>query len=92
MQLSVHSSKNYFIYSIAVGIDHISELVEMSKSNIETSNPNLIESERVKLLVGDGRQGYAELGPYDAIHVGAAAPTLPQALVDQLKASFCFWY
>jgi hypothetical protein len=26
----------------------------------------------------------ANLGPYDAIHVGAAAPTLPQALVDQL--------
>jgi protein-L-isoaspartate O-methyltransferase len=23
-------------------------------------------------------------GPYDAIHVGAAAPTLPQPLVDQL--------
>ncbi|TFY60960.1 hypothetical protein EVJ58_g4811 [Rhodofomes roseus] len=23
-------------------------------------------------------------GPYDAIHVGAAAPTMPQALVDQL--------
>lgn len=23
-------------------------------------------------------------GPYDAIHVGAAAPTLPEALVDQL--------
>jgi Protein-L-isoaspartate(D-aspartate) O-methyltransferase (PCMT) len=23
-------------------------------------------------------------GPFDAIHVGAAAPTLPQALVDQL--------
>ena len=26
-----------------------------------------------------------ELGPYDAIHVGAAAPTLPRALVEQLK-------
>lgn len=24
------------------------------------------------------------LGPYDAIHVGAAAPTLPQDLIDQL--------
>jgi protein-L-isoaspartate(D-aspartate) O-methyltransferase len=24
------------------------------------------------------------LGPFDAIHVGAAAPQLPQALVDQL--------
>lgn len=25
-------------------------------------------------------------GPYDAIHVGAASATLPQRLVDQLKA------
>lgn len=25
-------------------------------------------------------------GPYDAIHVGAAAPTLPQDLVDQLAS------
>jgi protein-L-isoaspartate(D-aspartate) O-methyltransferase len=28
--------------------------------------------------------GFEEEGPYDAIHVGAAAPTLPQPLVDQL--------
>ena len=34
--------------------------------------------------VGDGRKGYAEGGPFHAIHVGAAAPTLPKALVDQL--------
>ena len=27
--------------------------------------------------VGDGRKGYPEEGPFDAIHVGAAAPTLP---------------
>ena len=32
----------------------------------------------MKLLVGDGRQGYAQDGPYNAIHVGAAAPVLPQ--------------
>lgn len=30
--------------------------------------------------VGDGRMGYAEEAPYDAIHVGAAAPTVPQAV------------
>jgi len=24
------------------------------------------------------------IGPYDAIHVGAAAPSVPQALIDQL--------
>jgi Protein-L-isoaspartate(D-aspartate) O-methyltransferase (PCMT) len=28
--------------------------------------------------------GYAERGPYDAIHVGAAARTIPPALVEQL--------
>uniref|UniRef100_A0A2K6SI61 Protein-L-isoaspartate O-methyltransferase n=1 Tax=Saimiri boliviensis boliviensis TaxID=39432 RepID=A0A2K6SI61_SAIBB len=37
------------------------------------------------LSVGDGRMGYAEEAPYDAIHVGAAAPVVPQALIDQLK-------
>jgi len=30
--------------------------------------------------VGDGRMGYAEEAPYDAIHVGAAAPVVPQAV------------
>jgi protein-L-isoaspartate(D-aspartate) O-methyltransferase len=30
--------------------------------------------------------GFEQDGPYDAIHVGAAAPTLPQPLVDQLAA------
>ena len=28
----------------------------------------------------------AVLAPYDAIHVGAAAPTLPAALVEQLAS------
>ncbi|KAH1126431.1 hypothetical protein GLYMA_06G175300v4 [Glycine max] len=34
---------------------------------------------------GDGRQGWPEFAPYDAIHVGAAAPEIPQPLIDQLK-------
>jgi protein-L-isoaspartate(D-aspartate) O-methyltransferase len=71
--------------SIAVGIDHIPELVEMSVHNIEKDQPELLQSGQLRLLLGDGRQGYPDLGPYDAIHVGAAAPVLPQPLVDQLK-------
>ncbi|KAG5876239.1 Protein-L-isoaspartate(D-aspartate) O-methyltransferase, partial [Gonioctena quinquepunctata] len=70
---------------IAVGVDHITELVELSRQNIQKGNNDLLETGRIQLFVGDGRQGYAELGPYDAIHVGAAASTLPQHLVDQLK-------
>lgn len=30
--------------------------------------------------------GYAQKGPYDAIHVGAAARTIPPALVEQLAS------
>ncbi|KAI8422386.1 hypothetical protein MSG28_006246 [Choristoneura fumiferana] len=37
------------------------------------------------LRSGDGRAGYEPEAPYNAIHVGAAAPSLPQALIAQLK-------
>lgn len=69
---------------LAVGIDHIKELVDTSIANIMADHPELIENNRVKLVVGDGRLGYPEEAPYNAIHVGAASPNLPQALVDQL--------
>ncbi|XP_054927705.1 protein-L-isoaspartate(D-aspartate) O-methyltransferase isoform X3 [Dermacentor andersoni] len=70
---------------LAVGIDHIPELVNESIANIERDQPELLKSKRVKLLVGDGREGYPEHAPYDAIHVGAAAPDMPKKLVEQLK-------
>ncbi|GBP45165.1 hypothetical protein EVAR_95817_1 [Eumeta japonica] len=68
-----------------VGIEHIPELVKLAHDNIMQDNPELLISERIKLVVGDGRLGYPEEAPYNAIHVGAAAPQLPQALVEQLK-------
>ncbi|XP_019876007.1 protein-L-isoaspartate(D-aspartate) O-methyltransferase [Aethina tumida] len=70
---------------VAVGIDHLKELVDMSRSNIQVDNPELLENGNVVLITGDGRKGYPEMGPYDAIHVGAAAPKLPEPLVQQLK-------
>ncbi|KAK9956350.1 hypothetical protein ABG768_014088 [Culter alburnus] len=68
-----------------IGIDHIKELVEDSVTNVKKDDPSLISSGRIRLIVGDGRMGFPEEAPYDAIHVGAAAPTVPQALLDQLK-------
>ncbi|KTG03347.1 hypothetical protein cypCar_00014518 [Cyprinus carpio] len=62
-----------------IGIDHIKELVEDSIANVKKDDPSLISSGRIKLIVGDGRMGFTEEAPYDAIHVGAAAPTVPQA-------------
>ncbi|HSJ08848.1 MAG TPA: protein-L-isoaspartate(D-aspartate) O-methyltransferase [Longimicrobiales bacterium] len=39
---------------------------------------------RIALLVGDGTIGWSRYAPYDAILVAAAAPSVPQALIDQL--------
>ena len=61
-----------------VGIDHIDELINWSKDNVRKDNPALLESGRIKFVVGDGRKGFPADAPYNAIHVGAAAPTLPQ--------------
>lgn len=68
-----------------VGIDHIPELVDWSISNLKQDGlGGAVDKKQIEMVVGDGRKGYPSSGPYDAIHVGAAAPTLPQELVDQL--------
>jgi protein-L-isoaspartate(D-aspartate) O-methyltransferase len=38
----------------------------------------------VKIITGDGSQGYAPSAPYNAIVVSAAAPELPRTLLEQL--------
>ncbi|KAL1213790.1 Protein-L-isoaspartate O-methyltransferase 2 [Cardamine amara subsp. amara] len=69
-----------------VGVDHIPELVDMSIKNIENSvAASLLKKGSLSLHVGDGRKGWQEFAPYDAIHVGAAASKIPQPLLDQLK-------
>ena len=61
-----------------MGIDHIDELINWSKENVRKDNAALLDSGRIKFIVGDGRKGHPADAPYNAIHVGAAAPTLPQ--------------
>ena len=39
----------------------------------------------VEVKIGDGYQGWPSKGPFDGIVVTAAAPRVPQPLVDQLK-------
>ena len=69
-----------------IGVDHLESLVNLSRENIMKDDSELISSGRVQLHTTDGRKGFPSEGPYDAIHVGAAAPTIPEALIDQLKA------
>ena len=72
-----------------VGIDHIDELINWSKDNVRKDNAALLDSGRIKFVVGDGRKGFPDDAPYNAIHVGAAAPTLPQEV--RLNKVFVFF-
>ncbi|KAL5717998.1 protein-L-isoaspartate(D-aspartate) O-methyltransferase [Ranunculus cassubicifolius] len=70
----------------AVGVEHIPELVTTSIKNIQNSAAApLLADGSLSIHVTDGREGWAEFAPYDAIHVGAAAPEIPQPLIEQLK-------
>lgn len=69
-----------------VGVEHIPELATTSIDNVRKSAAKqLMEEGSLSIHVTDGRLGWPESAPYDAIHVGAAAPEIPQPLVDQLK-------
>ncbi|EFO28454.1 protein-L-isoaspartate O-methyltransferase [Loa loa] len=67
-----------------VGIDHIQALVDDSKRNIAKHHGDLLTDHRIILVKGDGRKGYEKEAPYNAIHVGAAAPEIPNQLIEQL--------
>ncbi|KAE9602663.1 putative protein-L-isoaspartate(D-aspartate) O-methyltransferase [Lupinus albus] len=70
----------------AIGVDHIPELVSSSIENIQKSAAApLLKDGSFSVHVGDGREGWPEHAPYDAIHVGAAASEIPEPLIDQLK-------
>ncbi|CAK9854924.1 unnamed protein product [Sphagnum jensenii] len=69
-----------------IGVEHIPELVDRSIDAIkQTPAGSLMDSGCLEVLLADGKLGYEKGAPYDAIHVGAAAAVLPEALVEQLK-------
>jgi protein-L-isoaspartate(D-aspartate) O-methyltransferase len=70
-----------------VGIDHVPELVGMTVKNLNAWNPNVLKQPNIKVAVADGRQGFADEAPYDAIHTGAAVESIDDAmpLVNQLR-------
>ena len=62
-------------------IESVPELVKVARSNLERAG----YSDHVTLVEGDGSLGYLDRAPYDRIFVTAAAPKIPQPLVEQLQ-------
>lgn len=67
------------------GIDVHPELVKLARENIMKEDSDLLRNNVVELSVGDGWKGLPEKGPFDVIHVGAAADTFPKNLMMQLQ-------
>jgi protein-L-isoaspartate(D-aspartate) O-methyltransferase len=62
-----------------VSIERIPTLAAQARANLADAG-----YERVHVLVGDATLGVQGAGPFDAIAVAAAAPSLPEALYEQL--------
>jgi protein-L-isoaspartate(D-aspartate) O-methyltransferase len=60
-------------------IERHPELAETARTTLEG-----LGYQNIQVHVGDGTQGFAPAAPYDRIIVAAAAPVVPQALLDQL--------
>ena len=61
-------------------VERIPALAALARANLVAAG-----YERVRVHVGDGSRGLPERAPFDAIAVAAAAPSMPQALYEQLQ-------
>jgi protein-L-isoaspartate(D-aspartate) O-methyltransferase len=61
------------------------EIVQALAENARKNIMNAGYSDRVKIVNGDGSKGYAEKAPYERVVVTAAAPSVPEPLIEQLK-------
>jgi len=62
-------------------VETVKGLAEIARKNIMNSG----YSDRVTVVFGDGSKGYPAKAPYDRILVTAAAPNVPNPLIEQLK-------
>ncbi len=62
-----------------ISIERLPELADRARQNLARAGVT-----GVRVVVGDGTQGYPPEAPYDAIIVTAASPSVPKPLVDQL--------
>jgi protein-L-isoaspartate(D-aspartate) O-methyltransferase len=60
-------------------VERIAGLLERARANLRA-----LRLANLRLVHGDGARGLAEAAPFDAIILAAAAPAIPEALLQQL--------
>lgn len=67
------------LVSQVFSIERIAPLLEKAKEVLNQMGAN-----NVSYMLGDGTLGWRQFAPFDAILVGAAAPAIPDAYIEQL--------
>jgi len=87
LEIGAGSGYNAALLSFLVGskgkvisTEIIPALVRFAKSNLKKAG-----IKKVTVIQTDGSKGHAKEAPYDRIICTAAAPVIPQVLIDQLK-------
>jgi protein-L-isoaspartate(D-aspartate) O-methyltransferase len=84
--LEIGTGSGYMAALLAARADHVvtvesrPEIAEFARQNLERAGVA-----NVTIEIGDGANGWAQRGPYDAIVVSGALPSLPDALLKQLR-------
>jgi protein-L-isoaspartate(D-aspartate) O-methyltransferase len=64
----------------------VPQLVQKARQNIVADGKrHWLDSQILEIRQGEGWLGWPTGAPYDVIHVGAAADTIPSSLATQLK-------
>ncbi len=84
--LEIGTGSGYMAALLAAHADHVvtvesrPELAEFAKQNLQRAGVS-----NVTVEIGNGSNGWAQRGPYDAIVISGSVPTLPEALLKQLR-------
>ena len=84
--LEIGTGSGYMAALLAAAAEHVvtienrPELAEFARQNLERAGVT-----NVTIEVGNGASGWSQRGPYDAIVVSGALPSLPAALLKQLR-------
>ena len=84
--LEIGTGTGYMAALLAAHADHVvtvecrPELAEFAQQNLQRAGVT-----NVSVEIGDGANGWAQRGPYDAIVVSGSVPILPDALLQQLR-------
>ena len=84
--LEIGAGSGYFAALLAARADWVRSLeIEPELARLASANLERYGVENASVLEGDGAGGLPDSGPFDVIVVSAGVPSLPRALLDQLK-------